>query len=67
MAQYRLFHIRPGGSACKLEEVVAPDDWSAIEMSRRISSEGNAELWCERRLVRSFELGASRDRIQGRN
>jgi hypothetical protein len=54
MTYYRLFHITPGGSVCRCQEVIAPDDGSAIESSRHIASSGCAELWCEKRLVHAF-------------
>lgn len=54
MAHYRLFHITGGGSFCNSQTIVAQDDSTAIEMCRQITA-ADAELWCEKRLVKRFQ------------
>jgi hypothetical protein len=56
MAHYRLFNITGGGSFCNSQTIVAQDDTAAIELSQQITPAGEAELWCEKRLVKRFQV-----------
>lgn len=55
-AHYRLYHVQ-GGRFAWFEEFAAENDEVAVELASAWIEAEPAELWCQARLVRTFNGG----------